>query len=63
MLFFNEPSSQLYQLHQKLDNVVMEAYQFNPYDDILEQLLTLNLALAEKENKGESIIGPWYSNK
>ena len=61
--FFNEPSSQLYQLHQQLDNVVMEAYQFNPYDDILEQLLTLNLALAEKENKGESIIGPWYSNK
>ncbi len=63
MLFFNEPSSQLYQLHQQLDNVVMEAYQFNPYDDILEQLLTLNLALAEKENEGESIIGPWYSNK
>ena len=63
MLFFNEPSSQLYQLHQQLDNVVMEAYQFNPYDDILEQLLTLNLALAENENKGESIIGPWYSNK
>ena len=56
MLFFNEPSSQLYQLHQQLDNVVMEAYQFNPYDDILEQLLTLNLALAEKENKGGSIF-------
>ena len=57
--FFDEHSSKLYQLHQKLDNAVMEAYQFNTDDDILEQLLTLNLALAEKENKRESIIGPW----
>ncbi|MEL4895190.1 DNA methyltransferase [Crocosphaera sp. Alani8] len=57
--FFNEPSSKLHQLHQQLDNAVMEAYQFNPDNDILERLLTLNLALAEKENKGKSIIGCW----
>ncbi len=31
----------------------------NLNDDILEKLLTLNLDLAEKENKGDSIIGPW----
>ncbi len=61
--FFDEPSSKLYQLHQQLDNVVMEAYKFKENDDILEQLLTLNLALADKEYKGESIIGPWCPNE
>jgi SAM-dependent methyltransferase len=57
--FFNEPSSQLYQLHQKLDKLVMEAYHFQADDDILEKLLTLNLELAEKEKRGETVIGPW----
>jgi len=57
--FFNEPSSQLYQLHQKLDKLVMEAYHFQTDDDILEKLLTLNLELAEKEKRGETVIGPW----
>jgi hypothetical protein len=37
----------------------MKAYEFQPDDDILEKLLHLNLELAEKENQGESIIGPW----
>jgi hypothetical protein len=62
--FFNEPSSQLYQLHQKLDKLVMEAYHFQADEDILEKLLTLNLELAEKEKRGETVIGPWspYSN-
>ncbi|MFM6618973.1 MAG: type IIL restriction-modification enzyme MmeI, partial [Dolichospermum sp.] len=41
--FFTEPSSQLYKLHQQLDKLVMSVYQFNPEDDILEKLLTLNL--------------------
>lgn len=57
--FFNEPSSQLYQIHQKLDKLVMEAYHFQTDDDILEKLLTLNLELAEKEKRGETVIGPW----
>ncbi len=57
--FFNEPSSQLFQLHQKLNKLVMEAYHFQADDDILEKLLTLNLELAEKEKRGETVIGPW----
>jgi hypothetical protein len=57
--FFAEPASQLYKLHKKLDNLVMQAYGFNPDDDILEKLLHLNLDLAEKEKQGEKIIGPW----
>ncbi len=61
--FFNEPSSQLYQLHQKLDNIVMEAYHFQEDDDILERLLTLNLELAEKEKRGEAILGPWACDR
>ncbi|MFP4007408.1 MAG: DNA methyltransferase [Spirulinaceae cyanobacterium] len=60
--FFNEPSSQLYQLHQDLDRLVMQAYSFKPTDDILKKLLELNLNLAEKEKKGETIIGPYDPN-
>ena len=37
----------------------MKAYGFKQDDDILEKLLTLNLELAAKEEKGEKIIGPW----
>jgi SAM-dependent methyltransferase len=57
--FFHEPSSQLAKLHSKLDELVMQAYGFTNQDDILEKLLELNLDLAEKENRGESIVGPW----
>ncbi|WP_414542490.1 DNA methyltransferase [Nostoc sp. CCY0012] len=57
--FFNEPSSQLYKLHEQLDKLVMQAYKFKSNDDILEKLLTLNLELAEKEKQGETVIGPW----
>jgi type II restriction/modification system DNA methylase subunit YeeA len=60
--FFHEPSSQLYKLHQQLDKLVMQAYNFKPDDDILEKLLTLNLELAEKEKQGIEIIGPWPPN-
>ena len=55
--FFNEPTSQLYKLHQQLDKLVMQTYNFQPNDDILEKLLTLNLQLAEKEKQGEPITG------
>lgn len=38
---------------------MLQAYGFNPADDILEKLLILNLELAEKEKRGEKVIGPW----
>jgi type II restriction/modification system DNA methylase subunit YeeA len=55
--FFHEPASKLYQLHQQLDKLVMEAYNFKTQDDILEKLLELNLELAVKEQQGEKIVG------
>ncbi len=57
--FFNESASKLRQLHDKLDQLVMKAYGFESSDDILERLLTLNLELAEKEKRGEPVVGPW----
>ncbi|ACB00292.1 MULTISPECIES: DNA methyltransferase [Cyanophyceae] len=57
--FFDEPASQLHKLHKKLDALVLKAYGFKKDDDILEKLLDLNLALAEKEKNGENIVGPW----
>ncbi|QCS50775.1 class I SAM-dependent DNA methyltransferase [Picosynechococcus sp. PCC 11901] len=57
--FFDEPASQLHKLHKKLDALVLKAYGFKKDDDILEKLLGLNLALAEKEKNGENIVGPW----
>ncbi|MEG4202225.1 DNA methyltransferase, partial [Microcoleus sp. Pol12A5] len=47
--FFEEPTSQLYKLHAKLDRQVMQAYGFTDSDDILAKVLELNLELAEKE--------------
>ncbi|PAX54169.1 DNA methyltransferase [Brunnivagina elsteri] len=57
--FFHEPSSKLYKLHAELDKLAMRAYGFKESDDILEKLLELNLELAEKEKRGESIVGCW----
>ncbi|MBD2300585.1 DNA methyltransferase [Nostoc sp. FACHB-190] len=57
--FFDEPTSQLYKLHQQLDKLVLQAYGFNANDDILEKLLILNRELAEKEQQGIKIVGPW----
>lgn len=57
--FLHEPSSKLYQLHQKLDKLVMEAYDFQADDDILEKLFALNQELAEKEKQGVAVVGPW----
>jgi hypothetical protein len=56
--FYNEPSSQLYKLHEQLDKLVMEAYKFKPEDDILEQLLKLNQELGKKESQNQQVIGP-----
>jgi hypothetical protein len=60
--FFDEPSSQLHKLHAKLDHLVMQAYEFNLQDDLLERLLVLNLELAKKEKQGQSVVGPWAPN-
>jgi len=57
--YFHEPASQLYQLHKQLDALVLQAYGFSPNDDLLEKLLALNLELAEKEKRGETVVGPW----
>jgi hypothetical protein len=57
--YFHEPTSQLFKLHAKLDQLVLQAYGFNSDDDLLEKLLTLNLELAEKEKRGETVVGPW----
>jgi hypothetical protein len=57
--YFHEPTSQLYKLHAKLDAIVLQAYGFSPDDDLLEKLLTLNLELAEKEKRGDAIVGAW----
>jgi hypothetical protein len=40
----------------------MEAYKFNPDQDILEQLLKLNLELTEKEKQNQQVIRPHPTN-
>ena len=55
--YFHEPASKLYQIHQQLDDLVMKAYNFKSDDDILSKLLELNLQLADKEKRGEKVIG------
>jgi len=60
--FFNEPTSQLFKLHAKLDRQVIQAYGFTDSDNILDQLLALNLELAETEKQGQPIVGPTAPN-
>ena len=55
--FFEEPTSQLFQLHAQLDRQVMPAYGFIDSDDILAKVLELNLEVAEKEKRGEPLVG------
>ena len=55
--FFEEPTSQLFKLHAQLDRQVMPAYGFIDSDDILAKVLELNLELAEKEKRGEPLVG------
>lgn len=56
--FFNEPASQLRQLHDKLDRLVLQAYGFSPEDDLLAKLLELNLLLSDREKQGLPVVGP-----
>lgn len=60
--YFHEPASKLYQLHQQLDKLVMQAYNFKSDDDILAKLLELNLELAAKEKREEKVIGAELPN-
>lgn len=57
--FFEEPTSQLFKLHAQLDRQVVQAYGFMDSDEILAKVLELNLKLAEKEKRGEPVVGPW----
>jgi hypothetical protein len=54
---FEEPTTQLFKLHAHLDRQVMQAYGFIDSDDILAKVLELNLELAEKEKRGEPVVG------
>ena len=55
---FEEPTSQLFKLHAQLARQVMQAYRFIDSDNILAKVLELNLELAEKEKRGEPLVGP-----
>ncbi|MEG3938740.1 MULTISPECIES: hypothetical protein [unclassified Microcoleus] len=60
--FFEEPTSQLFKLHAKLDRECNAAYGFTDSDDILAKLLELNLELAETEKQGQPIVEPTAPN-
>jgi hypothetical protein len=60
---FHEPTSQLTKLHAQLDAQVLQAYGWNAKDNLLEKLLELNLELAEREKRGEAIVGAWASDR
>ena len=44
--------------HAALDVAVMKAYAFDPKQDLLQQLLDLNLLVADKEKKGKPVTAP-----
>ena len=46
-------------ISDNLFHKLLETYGFNPNDDPIEKLLTLNLELAAKEKRGEAIVGCW----
>jgi hypothetical protein len=45
-------------LHQELDAAVIDAYGFDPNQDLLDQLLHLNFEVYEKEQNQEPVIKP-----
>jgi N-6 DNA Methylase len=55
--YLAEPAAKLYQIHAKLDQLVMTAYHFQESDDLLAKLLQLNQEIAQKEQQGEQAIG------
>lgn len=44
--------------HAALDAAVMTAYGFDARKDLLQQLLDLNLKVADRESRGETVIAP-----
>ena len=60
--FFEEPTSQLFKLHEALDRQCNAAYGFTDSDDILAKLLELNLEVAEKEKRRSPVVGPCDPN-
>lgn len=50
--------SPLRDAHEALDAAVLKAYGFSARKDLLEQLLELNLAVAEREKAGEPVTAP-----
>ncbi len=49
---------ELRDLHDALDQAVLDAYGFDPAADILEQLLALNLEVAARIEAGEDVTAP-----
>jgi hypothetical protein len=50
--------SRLRELHEALDGAVLDAYGFDPEEDLLAQILALNLSIAELEQAGGALRGP-----
>jgi hypothetical protein len=61
--YYEEPASQLAKLHRSLDALVLKAYGWSAKDDLLTNLLELNQELAEREVRGEKVVGPWDPNR
>lgn len=56
--YFQERASQLHKLHKQLDALVLQAYGFDPTEDLLDKLPALTFAIAAKEQHGEPVVGP-----
>lgn len=61
--YYDEPASKLSQLHRALDAQVLKAYGWSADEDLLSNLLDLNLELAEWEEEGLPVVGPWDPNR
>ncbi|KTS91944.1 DNA methyltransferase [Microbacterium testaceum] len=51
-------ASTLRKLHEELDLAVLEAYGFDPNEDLLTQIFETNLVVALREEAGEAVTGP-----
>jgi hypothetical protein len=50
--------NRLRDLHEELDRAVLDVYGFDPEEDLLDQILALNLSIAEQEQAGGAVRGP-----
>jgi len=65
---FEKPGkNKIKELHDKLNDAVIEAYGFNSQNDILQQVLDLNLNVSQNENDKSKVQKPgipdYYTNK